>query len=219
MVVGKVKTVLTEPRESAYLIRQRIRDAWSGRPRFDHQSVSGASNIPEMTKEVYIDAKLAQTVLEGVAAERSLEVGVGYGKMTPWFLEYTDEHHAIDAEGDLLATAKEMYAQVEFEQCLADDMPYPDNHFDFSITWGVLMHVPPHLIEETANEIMRVTKEDGRVIVSERTSENPDNDRQFGRGVDEYSDLFSPLDLQKTAKRGVDHWREEGYGHTAMVFS
>lgn len=213
-----IKKGLLNPGESVRYLTRRVKDYRSDHYRWDHSNVSGASDFPEFASEIYCDATLALDVLDGESVARSLEVGCGYGKMTPWFADYAEDHVAIDAEPKLIESARKTNPGVTFHEALAQDLPFEDNEFDRSITWGVLMHVPPADIQAAIDELTRVTKPDGTVIVCEKMH-GTGPARTFVRSATEYQQLIASWEVQESKDRTMEPWRDDDHGNTALVFS
>jgi ubiquinone/menaquinone biosynthesis C-methylase UbiE len=189
----------------------RVRDVVSDRPRFDLDSVSGSSTRPEFAKEMYVDSCHFDSLINGYRADRSLEIGCGFGKMTPWISEVANESHAIDQETDLVQITDDLYPEVTVEQAQASDLPYPDNHFDLVVIWGVLMHVPPDVIGQVEWEVERVTTTDGVILVSERVGGAEKMYRSWIRSSEFYEQMFTSKEIAVTRERDVERFRTEDH--------
>ncbi|PSP81081.1 hypothetical protein BRC81_01440 [Halobacteriales archaeon QS_1_68_20] len=86
--------------------------------------LTDAANPTEFSHELYVDAtELAAALAECSPADaeavgpspgvdRSLEVGCGYGRLTPWIAAHAVDDHAVDLDGCLLSAAAEMHRVV-----------------------------------------------------------------------------------------------------------
>lgn len=205
-----------------------VRGILNSLPRQDRQNrviavsdepTTEARNLTEFSHELYVDSTALTDALADCSPERSLEVGCGFGRLTPWIISAGGDHHAIDSEPPHFASARTEYPDVTFREARAEDLPYPDNFFDLVVTWGVLNHVPSNAIRDAAMEVKRVTSADGTIVVSEATAGREDP-RWTYRSVDEWAQLFAPRDLvcQTATERDAEQFRDDLREHMVMKF-
>jgi len=103
--------------------------------------IKGAG-LPHFSARLYREVKLLNEAIGSYHAKRSLEIGCGYGCLTPWIAEHSDQHYAIEPEIALLDNAKKLFPNINFYQAKAQKLPFPDSHFDLIISWTVLQHIP-----------------------------------------------------------------------------
>lgn len=143
-------------------------------------------------------------VLDGIRVDRSLEVGCGYGRLTPILAEYSCEHFAVDINRSALLQARETYPDHEYLEASADRLPYPRDHFGLVTTWTVLQHVPPDRIARAATELVRVLEPGGTLLTCEETrhANRPPKGQPhtWHRHVEDYRRLFAPLTIQHTVE-------------------
>lgn len=138
-------------------------------------------------------------LLDGAPVARSLEIGCGYGRLTPVFARHSREHVAVDINADALALARTAYPDHEFHEASADALPFPDRHFDVVVTWTVLQHVPPARIEAAVAEVLRVLAPGGTLLTCEETrlaGVQTARQHTWHRREEDYARLFFPLRLQ-----------------------
>jgi len=89
------------------------------------------------------------------------------GRMTHWVERYNlTEGHGIDVDpvyaeaGNDFAKSKNINAK--FVHGFGEDLPYPDDYFDYVASYDVFEHVQD--LEEVMNEIWRVLKPGGRLL-------------------------------------------------------
>ena len=99
---------------------------------------------------------LGQLAGLGVRAGRSLEIGCGYGRLSPYIAEHFEQHTAVDINGWALSEASRFYPGITFSESSATELPFPSHRFDVVITWTVLQHIPNHLVGKALSEIARV---------------------------------------------------------------
>ena len=103
-----------------------------------------------------------------------LEVGIGTG--LNWqhfsFLEPGDKVTGVDVNVPSLKHLDARFSAVGGD---AANLPFRDNQFDLVFTMGLLIHIPPHLIERVYSELWRVSK--AFVVIAEYFSVQPNRVR------------------------------------------
>ena len=127
----------------------------------------GGRGLPHFSSRLYREAKLLQEALANKRFDKSLEVGCGYGRLTPWIMEYSKEHYAVEPEKSLLNDARSLNPRAHFYNTKAQKLPFPDDFFDLCVTWTVLQHIPPEEQAKAADEIKRVAKKSAIIIIAE----------------------------------------------------
>lgn len=178
-----------------------------GRLPFDVENVAlgiSSPKISEYTANLYREVQLLEKALGGARFNRSLEVGCGYGRITPWIMKYSKEHHAIDPEPELLKLASRSYPAVKFSRATAQKLPYPGNHFDLVAVFSVLHHIPPGEFQKAVKNIKRVAKPNATILLHERVrGKGGFKFRSWPRPIETYKRLFSPWKLTKSFDRDV----------------
>jgi SAM-dependent methyltransferase len=156
--------------------------------------------------------------------ERSLEVGCGFGRLSPWLARLSGSHHAIEPNGEAVETARTHYPHIDFREGTAQELPYADDSFEFALTWNVLMHVPPEDIEGAASEIRRVLQPDGTALLMENTTDTT-SPIHWGRSREAYEDLMGtpaevcePRPVERTYEF-VKDGEFEAFDHHMMLFT
>lgn len=185
----------------------------------DISRLTDAETPTQFSHELYIDSTNLRAALADCSPTRSLEVGCGYGRLTPWIADRADEHHAFDQSQPRLAVARAEHPDVRFCRAKAEALPFPDDAFDLAVTWGVLNHVPSTVVDVAAAELNRVVSPDGTVVVSEATDGTPDPRWEY-RSVREWCDLFTPRELvwQTNTERNEEPFRDPDREHVVMKF-
>jgi ubiquinone/menaquinone biosynthesis C-methylase UbiE len=126
------------------------------------------------TRPVYRDRQrlLAQ------ASGRVLELGVGTGANFPFYSHTATEIHGIEPAGGLLTLARDSAQQCDaperfhIQEGDAQQLPYPDQHFDTVIACLVFCTIPDP--DQAAQEAFRVLKPGGALLSLEHVlSERP----------------------------------------------
>lgn len=77
--------------------------------------------------------------------------------------------YGVDASPEMLVKAQQKArkagAQVVFRSGLAESLPFPDAQFNVVLSTVMLHHLPQKARQQCVNEIRRVLKPDGRVLV------------------------------------------------------
>lgn len=143
-------------------------------------------------------------VLEAVSTARSLEIGCGFGRLTPAWAAQSRHHVGIDINIEALADARLAYPEAQFVQGSADALPFASASFGLVAAWTVLQHIPPAAVDAAAAEIARVVDADGIVVLCDVT-DGEQHDFYWPRSVDYYRRALSPLQLaQESAVEGID---------------
>jgi len=107
---------------------------------------------------------------------RVLDAGCGTGNLELFISEKTHpsvEIHGIDFSPEMLARARRKCSHldfVSFSQCdLNQPLPYPDASFDRIVSVNVLYALERR--DETMQELMRVLKPEGRIVLTSPTPE------------------------------------------------
>lgn len=118
--------------------------------------------------------KCRERLFERVEGEEILEVGVGTGKNLPYY-ESGAEVIAIDFSPAMLSRAKSRAeiaeASVTLKEMDVQQLAFPDDHFDTSLSGFVFCSVPDPV--KGMEEMKRVTKPEGKILLLEHM--RPDN--------------------------------------------
>ena len=104
--------------------------------------------------------------------ERVVDVACGTGKVPVLVTKSVlpgGEVFGIDASAEMIAMsrkwAEHAKVEVEFRQCVMEDLPFPDDHFDVVLSCQALHHVPRHAKLQALSEMQRVLRPDGRLLL------------------------------------------------------
>jgi ubiquinone/menaquinone biosynthesis C-methylase UbiE len=136
-------------------------------------------------------------LLAGIVVERSLEIGCGFGRLSPIFSEFSRHHIGVDINQDALATARLSYPDLHFQGASVTSLPFVEESFDLVTTWTVLQHIPPARMHEAVEELKRVLSRNGRLLICEETRKLDQSDQHtWHRPLASYVEAFAPLTLQ-----------------------
>lgn len=167
--------------------------------------VQGAQSRPPFCARQYYDVGALRQLVADFAGDvdAALEVGCGYGRLTPWLAEFASDVHGIDPNEEVVADARRLYPDLEFRADLAQDLSHSDHAFDLVVSWTTLHHIPPAEIDAVAAELLRVLTPDGTLILCEQT-ESLGRENAWGRTEKEYERLFDPLKLVASRPRPIE---------------
>jgi ubiquinone/menaquinone biosynthesis C-methylase UbiE len=196
---GKLRKLAKNPVN--VLKRQYVRRV-QNRVRFSVSEVAGF-NIPITCSNLYKETKQLNEALGNYHAEKSLEVGAGYGRLTPWIKDYSTTHYAIEPEAELFETAKELNPNIKFYKAKVQKLPFADSTFDLVVTWTVLQHVPPVNLRQAVNEIKRVSKPNAVILLTEAIGDKASSS-YWEHSLEEWKDLLHPWKLVWSKDRQAD---------------
>lgn len=136
---------------------------------FEWDGFVAAPSIPMLFARHSYEIALINRLVGDKDLQHSLEFGCGFGRLTPTFAELSARHTAIDINAEALDAARTAYPHLDFIHMTSANLPFNDDTFDLIVTWTVLQHVPPHLIEATLADVIRVLSPTGRVLLCEET--------------------------------------------------
>jgi SAM-dependent methyltransferase len=155
-----------------------------------------APDIPMLFARHHYETALIHTLLDGYSFSQSLELGCGFGRLSPTFASLSTQHVAVDINDDALAIARTAYPKLTFQPIDGDHVPFPDSAFDLVVTWTVLQHVPPGKIADTIAELKRVLAPGGVVLLCEETRNAGQPSKHcWHRTPEFYQRAFAPLQL------------------------
>lgn len=106
------------------------------------------------------------------APVRALDVGCGDGRLDA-MLEPLGELHGVDVSPEMVAAAAESVPHGRFQVADGTRLPFTDGAFDLTFTVCALHHVEPPDRPGYMQELARVTRAGGLVVVFEHNPVNP----------------------------------------------
>jgi ubiquinone/menaquinone biosynthesis C-methylase UbiE len=131
---------------------------------------------PERLARLEVD-RVVELVTQGGSFHRVLDVGTGSGIFAEAFARVGLDVEGVDANPDMLTTARDLVPGVRFQDGMAESLPSPDASFDL-VFMGLLLHETDDRLK-AMQEAARVA--DQRVAVLEWPYEEQD----IGPGLDE----------------------------------
>ena len=105
---------------------------------------------------------------------RVLDVGCGTGTILKMYRDAGCRVSGIDSSPAMAVTARQKLGP-RAGICMGDgcQLPYGDNCFDLVSGWLTLHEMPPALRPAVVGEMMRVTKESGRILIVDYRAKRP----------------------------------------------
>ena len=146
--------------------------------KFDIDSTTDEYVTNQKISNEIVYKKYLKPILFNEPTERILDVGCGIGVFV-----YLMRNDGYKSYGIDLPNLAEFWRHnnndpKHFINCSATNMPFPDDYFDFVYSFGVIEHIGTELghctlsedykkeRQKYADEILRVTKKNGRILIS-----------------------------------------------------
>ena len=155
------------------------------------------------------------------------DVGSGYGRMSAVLSEFADRVIGIEREPHFVSEASRLLPAIGFVRVAAlTELPVQTATADFVLTFTVLQHLIDPVVQATTQEIVRVLKPGGHVLICEETDpqhrdgaiDDPNGMCTIGRPVTGYQRLFATFDLLATQPRRIEPTYPRGDVGTYMLF-
>lgn len=167
-------------------------------------------NIIEWPMEQLLFSRWRKQLWNQITGPQVLEIGVGTGKNIPYYpnnIALT----GIDLSPGMLKRAKQLMAEkqqdrVTLKEMDAQDMGFPDNHFDDVVATFVFCSVPDPILG--LKEALRVTKPGGTLHMLEHMRANPP---VLASAMDKMDRPIHYLTGVHIARRTVSNVKEAGW--------
>lgn len=114
----------------------------------------------EKTKRRTRDWTIPRLIDAGIMSGRILSVGCGNGADISVMRSHGYEAFGVDNYEPIPGAAP------WFRRASADEIPFPDKHFDALVCLEVIEHIPHDLRIQSAGEMLRVLKDSGVIILA-----------------------------------------------------
>lgn len=148
------------------------------RESYDH-AVNRAIAFSGQKVEAFTRAK-AQDLLRTITSHfnspsqlKLLDVGCGIGNYHPFLAPVVGTVSGVDVSSACIAKAQQRNPTVSYSVYDGDRLPYPDGKFDVTFCVCVVHHVPPDRWQPFVNEMRRVTRASGLIVVYEHNPKHP----------------------------------------------
>ena len=131
---------------------------------------------PRAMLRAYLEQKTVRELLAVVCSRDShasavaCDVGCGFGRLTPVLTEFAARVVGFERERDLLATARRLQPALDFRPIdTLTALPAEAAAFDIGLVFTVLQHVPEPEVRDVIDEVRRIMKPDGVLLLCEET--------------------------------------------------
>jgi SAM-dependent methyltransferase len=149
-------------------------DAGAGRPT-DFDAIAGVYDdvFPSHVLEHYLHRRT--TYLRALAPGPAvLDIGAGTGLLAERLSEAGLEVVALDPFPRMLEQLQRRRPDVQTVVASGEDIPFPDDSFDLTYSVAVMHHIAdPAKVRRTLEEMVRVTRPGGRIVVWDHNPLNP----------------------------------------------
>lgn len=169
----------------------------------------GAGDTPADISAInyWIIAELRKA-LSGEEFERAVEIGAGYGRLTPWLDLFAEDVVGVEPNDEMRADIETHHPDITTLAAKAQDLPIEDSSTNLIVTRSVLHHVPVKEFETVCQELQRIRETDGVTVLMEDVK-GEDSATHHPRPVEQYAAAFDEWEL-------VDCWPREtpGFSYT-----
>jgi SAM-dependent methyltransferase len=175
------------------------------------------ADVPAFALRTYLEQSDLRSLLRQANAIRPLdaacELGCGYGRMTVVLGEFARQVVGFERQPRFVEIARRLHPSFRFYPIDGlGALPTPDRSFDLVLTFTVLQHVTERTLKAALDEIRRIVRPGGFVLLCEDTNPasqygDPTDESGFcviGRSLRTYSDLLAPFRLLSTSPRRVE---------------
>ncbi len=169
--------------------------------RYDKQgrkTVGNSCMTPEEFKEstIQIESFMFNTFKDAFGFKRVLDLGCGWGRISKMLIKFCSEVYGVDIADWPIEETKRVVPTGNFQTYDGEHLPFKDKFFGGFITWTVLQHIHPDLIEKICIELDRVSDIGTSAILYENTTSwAVDSDYTWFRSADEYQLFFPNFEL------------------------
>ena len=133
-----------------------------------------------------------------------LDVGCGGGRWADLFSQYGAKVTGIDIQEKTIQKNRELFPAIDFKVMSSMNLDFQDNYFDLLSSITVLQHLPGTNQIESVNEIVRVIKQGGYLLILEWTRQN-EASHMFPLHSDEWIKLFNERGLSLEYKKDIGY--------------
>ncbi|MFB6187811.1 MAG: class I SAM-dependent methyltransferase [Halobacteriaceae archaeon] len=139
--------------------------------------------------------------LEGESIYHAVEIGSGYGRVTPWLTEFAKQVTGVEPNDEMRNLADQYYPDIRFIDAKAQNIPFDTDGVDFVFTRSVLQHISEDDLKKACSEIARIAEPEAKILLCEATEGEENSGIYHPRTPKEYEELLSPFELQNVWKR------------------
>ncbi|MGH3506786.1 MAG: class I SAM-dependent methyltransferase [Nocardioidaceae bacterium] len=180
-------------------------DIHSVRRAYDTVANDYATYLPDTRAEASLDLAMIDAFIEAVGTSadvRVLDAGCGTGRMSRYVADRGCRVEGVDLSSNMVAMARRDQGDLVFAVGSLTDLPYPDDQFAGVMLWYSIIHTPPSGQQQIFDEVARVLRPGGHVLVGfqsgEGTRDLSQAYRQFGHEILLERHLYTPDQVAAT---------------------
>lgn len=154
------------------------------RAAYDVVAEDYAARLPDTRAEAAVDLAMVDAFAEAVARDGDplvLDAGCGAGRMSRYLADRGCRVEGVDLSPGMVSMARRDHPSLEFAVGSLLDLPCPDDQFAGVLLWYSIIHTPPAGQGRIFEEVARVLRPQGHVLVG----------FQSGEGVRDLSAAYS----------------------------
>ena len=172
---------------------------------------------PRAMMRTYLEQRDVRELCASAGSSRPLasacDVGCGFGRLTPVLAEFAERVVGFERETGLLSVAQSLQPSIDFRpieslRCL----PANRASFNLGLVFTVLQHVPEPDVRAVIDELRRIVRPDGHLLLCEETDatleagDRTEAHRGYtcGRLVTTYETWLAPWKLVATRRRSIE---------------
>lgn len=172
--------------------------------------------------------ELCASIGSALPLASACDIGCGFGRLTPVLTEFAEQVVGFEREAGLLNVARSLQPSIDFRPIESlRRLPADPASFNLGLVFTVLQHVPEPEGTVVIDELQRIVRPDGHLLLCEETDATLEaGDRSAahlgytcGRPVATYETWLAPWKLIATRRRSI----EPGYPRpdvgTYMLFA
>ena len=165
-------SVKTEP--PVTVVRATGAVAEHGQTDFDTVADAYDDSLPHHVMDHYQAKRVALIKSFAPGGSKLLDVGCGTGVLAEALVKEGYNVTGLDPFQGMLKYVKQRVPELETVHGKGEDLPFPDNTFDFTYCVAVMHHVAdkPN-VRKTLTEMVRVTKPGGKIMIWDHNPRNP----------------------------------------------
>ena len=187
-----------------------------------------AARLPDTRAEAAVDLAMVDAFAEVVAEDgdpRVLDAGCGAGRMSRYLADRGCRVEGVDLSPGMVSMARRDHPSLEFAVGSLVDLPCPDGQFAGVLLWYSIIHTPPAGQARIFEEVARVLRPRGHVLVGFQSGDGVRDVsaayRRFGHQVQLERHLYPPeqvagrleaagfREVCRLVRRGQDNERDD----------
>ena len=172
-------------------------DFRSVRDAYDTVAKDYATLLPDTRAEASLDLAMIDAFAEAVTsgdAARVLDAGCAAGRMSRYLADRGCVVEGVDLSSSMVAMARRDHPDLVFDVGSLTDLPYPGEQFAGVMLWYSIIHTPPTGQARIFEEVRRVLRPGGHVLVGFQSGEGTRDVsayRRFGHVIELERHLYT----------------------------